>query len=265
MWAPAAARPYTRRVHCPKCSADVSDTAAECPRCGVIFARYVEHAQPALHHIEQRSPGSSAAPGTLDGAGLATLLLGDEASMPSAVGRGIFLLLLAVWTTTLVGGVNAERMNSSFMHLPNLVFHEAGHILFIPLGRFLMVLGGSLTQVLVPLVCAGTLLWHTRDPFGAAVGVWWAGESLLDVAPYINDARDLRLVLLGGKTGAEVEGHDWEYLLNAMGIARLDHALASAVQSIGTLTMIAALVWAALVVANQIATGRREQGSATGV
>ena len=109
----------------------------------------------------------------------------------------------------------SERVDSagSFMHLPNLVFHEAGHILFTPLGRFMIVLGGSLTQVLVPLVCAGAFLWQTRDPFGAAIAVWWAGESLTDVAPYINDARDLQLVLLGGKTGAEVEGHDWEYLL----------------------------------------------------
>lgn len=36
------------------------------------------------------------------------------------------------------------------------------------------------------------------------------GQSLTDVAPYINDARALQLVLLGGRTGAEVEGHDWE-------------------------------------------------------
>ena len=67
-------------------------------------------------------------------------------------------------------GVSAERVNGSFLHLPNLVFHEAGHILFLPLGRFMTVLGGSLTQVLVPLVCAGAFLWQTRDAFGAAVG-----------------------------------------------------------------------------------------------
>jgi hypothetical protein len=173
--------------------------------------------------------------------------------MAVAVGRGIFLLVLVLWTTTLAsGGVSAERVNGSFMHLPNLVFHEAGHILFIPFGRFMTVLGGSLTQVLVPLVCAGTFLWQTRDAFGAAVAIWWAGESLIDVAPYIHDARDLQLVLIGGKTGAEVEGHDWEFLLNAMGVAYKDHAIAAFVQTIGTLTMIAALAWGAIVVMNQI-------------
>ena len=231
------------RVQCPKCRADLPDTDAECPRCGIIFAKYLERDDPVPRDILDQEPGGPAA-----------LLLGveSETSMAAAVGRGIFLLLLAVWTTTLVGGVSAERVNSSFMHLPNLVFHEAGHILFVPLGRFMTVLGGSLTQVLVPLVCAGAFLWQTRDAFGAAVAIWWAGESLIDVAPYINDARALQMVLLGGKTGAEVEGHDWEYLLNAMGVAHKDHAIAAIVQAIGTLTMIAGLVWGATVVLNQI-------------
>ena len=178
--------------------------------------------------------------------------------MVGAGGRGIFLALLVLWTTTLGGGINAERVTSSFLHMPNLVFHEAGHLLFIPFGHFMSVLGGSLTQVLVPLVCAGAFLWRTHDPFGAAVAVWWAGENLIDVAPYINDARDLQLVLLGGSTGAEVEGHDWEYLLNAMGVAHKDHTIAAAVQAIGMLTMIAALAWAAIVLWNQIREIRDE-------
>lgn len=230
-------------MHCPKCGADLRDTAAECPRCGIIVAKYLEREEPLPRQIQPETSG-------------------PETSMPAVVGRAIFLGLLVVWTAKLVpGGVSAERMNSSFMHLPNLVFHEAGHILFIPLGRFMTVLGGSLTQVLVPLVCAGTFLRRTRDAFGAAVAIWWAGESLIDVAPYINDARALQMVLLGGKTGAEVEGHDWEYLLNAMGIAHRDHAIAAVVQAIGSLTMIAALVWGAVGVFSQ--AGMRRRGSTT--
>jgi hypothetical protein len=67
----------------------------------------------------------------------------------------------------------------------------------------------------VPLLCASAFLWQTRDPFGAAVAIWWAGEDVIDVAPYINDARDLKLMLLGGRTGAEVEAevaHDAEFV-----------------------------------------------------
>ena len=154
-------------MHCPKCGADLQDTRSECPRCGIIVAKYLERDKPAPRDVNpdrdlDRDP---------EPRGEATLLLGAESatSIAVAVGRGIFLLLLALWTTTLVpDGVSAERVNSSFLHLPNLVFHEAGHILFIPLGRFMTVLGGSLTQVLVPLVCAGAFLWQTRDAFGAA-------------------------------------------------------------------------------------------------
>ena len=114
----------------------------------------------------------------------------------------------------------------SVLHLPNLVFHEAGHVLFAFFGRFLTVLGGSLFQFALPLALAGAFL-RQNDPFGAAVCTWWAGQNLLDLAPYIADARALQLVLLGGRTGAEVEGHDWEYLLGQLGWLRFDRPLAS--------------------------------------
>jgi hypothetical protein len=51
-------------------------------------------------------------------------------------------------------------------------------------------------------------------------------------------------VLLGGRTGAEVEGHDWEYLLTALGWMRFDHALGRATHVVGTLVMLSALAWA---------------------
>jgi hypothetical protein len=37
-----------------------------------------------------------------------------------------------------------------------------------------------------------------------------------------------------------------------MGVAHRDHAIAAFVQAIGTLTMIGALIWGAIVVVNQI-------------
>ena len=111
----------------------------------------------------------------------------------------------------------------------------------------LRVLGGSLFQVLVPLVCGAVFLLRNREPFSAAVSLWWAGQSLMDLAPYIADARALRLPLLGGRTGAEVEGHDWEYLLRATALLRHDVALGRLSFALGALAMIAALAWAALV------------------
>ena len=131
------------------------------------------------------------------------------------------------------------------MHMINLPFHEAGHILFAPFGRFMMSLGGSLLQVLVPLVCAWVFFFQQEDAFAAAVGVWWAGESLLDLSPYIDDARSLQLMLLGGPA-AEVEGHDWEAILQALGWLHLDHSLARAAWVLGAGLMCGALLWAAV-------------------
>jgi len=225
---------------CPKCRAPLPVGALECLHCGIIVEKYLEH-HPREHGVPIAALASLAPPDDAADAGA------RAGFGPAFVGRAILLVMLAIWTTTLVGGVDANRMTSSFLHLPDLVFHEAGHVLFMPFGRFMTVLGGSLTQVLVPLVCAGAFLWQTHDRFAATVAVWWAGENLLDVAPYINDARDLRLVLLGGHTGAEVEGHDWEYLLNAMGIAHRDHAIAAVVQGLGIAVMIGALVAGTLI------------------
>ncbi len=131
------------------------------------------------------------------------------------------------------------------MHLVNLPFHEAGHILFLPFGSFMMSLGGSLLQLLVPLVCAWALFFQQDDAFGASCCIWWIGESLLDLAPYIDDARSLQLMLLGGPA-SEVEGHDWEAILAALGWLHLDHALAAMAWWIGAMLMTGALIWAAM-------------------
>jgi hypothetical protein len=53
------------------------------------------------------------------------------------------------------------------------------------------------------------------------------------------------MVLLGGHTGAEVEGHDWEFILEHLGIMRYDHALGYSAHAVGILIMVAALAYAA--------------------
>ena len=163
-------------------------------------------------------------------------------------GRIVLLLLLLRWTFLfLVWPMREAVVGASFLHLINLPFHEAGHILFSPFGEFMTTLGGSLMQVLVPIVCAGAFLTTNWNPFGAAIMGWWAGENLMDVAIYINDARALQLTLIGGQTGAEVEGHDWEHILLMTNSLHLDHRIANIAQFLGAALMIACLVSAAVV------------------
>jgi hypothetical protein len=166
--------------------------------------------------------------------------------------RAVLLGLLALATIGFLRhGLNAEYLGGSFLHLVNLPFHEAGHVLFAPFGRFMTTLGGSLLQVAVPLICAAVFLTKTRDPFAASAALWWTGQNLMDLAPYIADARALQLVLLGGHTGAEVEGHDWEYLLQTLGWLHRDVALGRASFAIGAILMSAALAWGAAVLIRQ--------------
>lgn len=62
--------------------------------------------------------------------------------------RVSLLVGLAVWSWVLIGmDYRTGEIGSSFIHRPILVFHEAGHIIFMPLGEWLTVLGGTLGQV----------------------------------------------------------------------------------------------------------------------
>jgi hypothetical protein len=174
-------------------------------------------------------------------------------------GRALLLGVLALWTARFLhDGVSAESLGGSFLHLVNLPFHEAGHVLFSPFGRFMMTLGGSLLQVAVPIVCAVVFLTKTRDPFAASAAAWWGGQSLMDLAPYIADARALQLVLLGGRTGAEVEGHDWEYILQTLGWLHRDLALGRGAFFVGAVLMTAALAWGGTVLVRQYRTREGE-------
>ena len=114
-------------------------------------------------------------------------------------------------------------------------------------------LGGTLGQLLIPLLCLLVLLVKTKDPFGASVSLWWFGENFMDIAPYINDARDQELVLLGGITGREADYgfHDWEFILNEVGLLRYDHTLAYIAHSFGILLMLTSFAWAGVVLLKQ--------------
>jgi len=152
-----------------------------------------------------------------------------------------------VWGLILIGlDFRDGEINRSFIHGPLLVFHEAGHVLLMPFGEFLTVLGGTLAQLAMPALLGLALLCKRRDPFGAAIGLWFFGVSLLDVAPYVYDALHPQLMLLSGATG-EAGGHDWIYLLSALGWLDRAQMLGAVTHKLGVLTVLVALGWAGLV------------------
>ena len=156
-------------------------------------------------------------------------------------------VVLLVWGWHFIAApLETNYAGESFIHNINLPFHEAGHLVFRPLGRFLTVLGGTIGQLLIPAICTYVLLVQTRDAFGAAAGLWWVAENLMDIAPYVNDARAGELMLVGGVTGKDVEDyHDWEQILGSLGWLPYDHRLAHIVQQLGIVLMLLSLAWGA--------------------
>ena len=107
----------------------------------------------------------------------------------------------------------------------------------------MQILGGTLGQLLIPAIVGGTFIYQ-HQPYSASIGLWWLGESLMDIAPYIDDARAGQLMLLGGVTGSEVEDyHDWEGILSRLGMMQYDHALARFAFALGVVIMLSALCW----------------------
>ena len=153
--------------------------------------------------------------------------------------------------------------HGSFMHRVHLVFHEAGHVLLFWAPPLVTALGGTLGQLLVPLTLAVAFAVRNRDGFAASVCGWWLGHSLVDAAPYINDARTLRLMLLGGGTGDEIEGHDWNFILGQLDLLKLDVRLAHGVLLAGRLVMVVALLAAVLFVVRECLS-RLRPGSPVG-
>ncbi len=230
---------------CPKCDQWVQPTDEICPHCGIVFAKFYKYHSSTSSPTER--PHVVVSMDQPDN-WLPTLLESDVYRQSHAVFLGRCLLLLAflIWSWLLITpSIASNAAGVSFLHNINLPFHEAGHIFFRPFGAFITSLGGTLGQLLMPTICMLTLLLKTRDPYGAALCLWWLGENFLDIAPYIDDARAGQLPLLGGNFGesSHYGFHDWEYLLTESGLLRHDHLLARLSHLTGSLLMIIALLF----------------------
>ncbi len=130
----------------------------------------------------------------------------------------------------------------------DLAIHEFGHMLFMPfgipvLGRTMVILGGSLTQVVFPLLFALYFLRNregARDIHAATVCVWWSSMNLVSVAMYCADALPMKLMLVSGGTGQEVDGHDWNQLLVGWGVLHSAPTIARAMRAVAWLMCVVA-------------------------
>jgi hypothetical protein len=115
------------------------------------------------------------------------------------------------------------------VHLP---IHEGGHLLFGWFGETLGLWGGTLLQLLVPVLLAVSFAARRELP-GTAFCAFAFFHSLTGVATYMADAlyRELPLVTVGAV--ADESQHDWVRIFTSLGI--LPHAI-----QIGSITRLIA-------------------------
>ena len=147
------------------------------------------------------------------------------------------LLALPLWWLIALGSGSATWC---FLDYPNLAFHEAGHLFFSPFGSTAHYLGGTLGQLLVPGLLIGYFIVRQRQPFAAAICLFWFGENFINIAIYMADARELALPLVGGGD------HDWNELFFRFGLLGEDSVrrVSSTTHSLGVVGMSLGLLWA---------------------
>ncbi len=145
--------------------------------------------------------------------------------------RIVLTLVLAVY------GYRCLRTPGDYRWLDSLdlAIHETGHLLFGFGGETLMLLGGSIFQLLVPAAFA-VALWRAGDRHGATVPLWWMGQNCWNISVYVRDARAQELPLVGGGE------HDWAILLANWDWLSRDQALADSVHFLGVMLYLAAII-----------------------
>lgn len=137
----------------------------------------------------------------------------------------------------LVYGVVIARNVAEFRFLDNvdLIPHEAGHLLFSWTGEFIMVIGGTVGQLSVP-IAFGVYFYLRQENYSMSVVLFWLGQNFINVSRYVKDAQamDLPLVSMGGGDPM----HDWNYILLKLNLLRHDQTIGNVVLGLGLLIML---------------------------
>ncbi len=157
------------------------------------------------------------------------------------VSRGALIAWSACYALFLVYAFR-NRQGFLLVDNANLVVHEAGHALFGWFGPTLGLWGGTILQLLVPLLLAASFAYK-RQTAATAFCLFVFFENFLYVATYMADARTqlLDLVSIGGGDGPPE--HDWYLMLTQVGLLQWDTRLAAIVRFLGFAGMMASVAW----------------------
>jgi hypothetical protein len=132
-----------------------------------------------------------------------------------------------------------NRSGFLILDYANLIIHEGGHFFFSWFGDTIRILGGTLGELLVPLLCAAYFFWH-RETTGFAFSLFWFFENFPYIGTYMADARTSALSLVGS------DESDWTILFTQWGLLAQDQKIGATVRALGYLGMLATIAWLAL-------------------
>lgn len=106
--------------------------------------------------------------------------------------------------------------------------HQWGHWMFQLGGDLLAISGGTILQILFPMVLLGIAIYRKKY-FSFAYYLSWFGTCLLSVGTYMTDARFQGLATLISGDGPK-EVHDWQFLAGKMGFLMSSSYIGTAIQ-----------------------------------
>ena len=125
-----------------------------------------------------------------------------------------------------------------FLDHVNLIIHEGGHFFFSWFGDTVRILGGTLGELIVPLLCALYFFWQ-REATGFAFSAFWFFENFPYIGTYMADARTSSLPLVGA------DESDWTILFTQWGLLAQDQRIGGIMRTLGYLGMLSTMVWLA--------------------
>jgi hypothetical protein len=131
-----------------------------------------------------------------------------------------------------------DRSGFLILDYVNLLIHEGGHFFFSWFSNTIMILGGTLGELLVPLLCAIYFFWQ-RETAGFAFSIFWFFENFPYIGAYMADARTASLPLVGS------EESDWTILFTQWGLLAQDQKIGATMRTLGYLGMLAIIAWLA--------------------
>lgn len=204
---------------CPKCAHEraAGETGPEdvCGACGLIFSKYLRSRLAPEVPVAPARAAEEGEGGWFARAKALAFHVPEEVDALHVYARALLLALLIVY------GVKLAAMDVPSWEMAGL-----------------------------PLVLGGIFLAKNRDPFAAAVMLWWFAVAVMDTAPYVYDAQMPQHVLLTGRTG-DTGAHDFIDVLGDLVLLGRAQAVGRLVHGFGVAMLIASFAWGAFVVWRQ--------------